>query len=87
MLCLFLSCFKQGDSVQAQALAKGIEEKLADLKSLVLQASSSAEKSGAKQLAHTLKSQIEAALRWLRNPAAFDHGYGKSDFIPVRFRS
>ncbi|KAF6041156.1 Vinc [Bugula neritina] len=67
----------QGDSVQAQALAKGIEEKLADLKSLVLQASSSAEKSGAKQLAHTLKSQIEAALRWLRNPAAFDHGYGE----------
>ena len=67
----------QGDSPQAEALAKGIEQKLNELNGLVLKAVTNAERSGMLQPAHTNTGRLEQARRWLANPSADDRGLGQ----------
>lgn len=67
----------QGDSPQAESLAKGIEQKLAELNGLVLRAVTNAERSGILQPAHTVTGRLEQARKWLGNPAVDDRGLGQ----------
>ncbi|ODM94730.1 Vinculin [Orchesella cincta] len=67
----------QGDSPQAESLARGIEQKLAELDGVVLRAVTNAERSGILQPAHTVTGRLEQARRWLANPGADDRGLGQ----------
>ncbi|XP_067931173.1 vinculin-like [Watersipora subatra] len=67
----------QGDSVQAQALAAAIEEKLGDLKSLVARALTKAERVGNQSAPSLLTDCVDHAHHWLRNPQAMDNGMGE----------
>ena len=62
--------------MQAQALAKGIEERLGDLKSMVSHAISKAEKADSHLLPSSLHNRMEQAQQWLHHPQAFDNGSG-----------
>lgn len=66
----------QGDSPQAESLARGVEQKLAELDALVLRAVTNAERAGILQPAHTVTGRLEQARRWLANPSADDRGLG-----------
>ncbi len=65
----------QGDSPQAESLAKGIEQKLNELNGLVLRAVTNAERSGILQPAHTVTGRLEQARKWLGNPAGYVNYY------------
>ena len=67
----------QGDSPQAESLAKGIEQKLNELNGLVLRAVTNAERSGMLQPAHTVTGRLDQARRWLANPSVDDKGLGQ----------
>lgn len=72
----------QGDSPQAQGMAKGIAQKLKELigtrdhPGLLQIAIQNMEKHGHAQTAHTIAGRIEQALKWLDNPALDDKGLG-----------
>jgi len=67
----------QGDSPQAESLARGIEQKLAELDAVVLRAVTNTERAGILQPAHTVTGRLEQARRWLVNPSADDRGLGQ----------
>ena len=67
----------KGATPQAEALARGIQDKLNELQGLVAQAVTNVEKSGAQQPAHTVLGRLEQANRWLANPERDDRGLGQ----------
>ncbi|KFD70019.1 hypothetical protein M514_08978 [Trichuris suis] len=73
---------KQGDSPQAQGLARGIAQKLRELVGtkelggLLPQAVHGLERAGVAHPAHTVLGRIEQVLKWLANPHLDDKGVG-----------
>ncbi|XP_044585119.1 vinculin isoform X9 [Cotesia glomerata] len=67
----------KGTSVQAESLARGIKEKLNDLRSSVASAIVAVDKSGTAQTAHTVAGRLEQANKWLLNPQHDDKGLGQ----------
>ncbi|GIY72165.1 vinculin [Caerostris extrusa] len=61
---------------QAEALSRGISQKLRELISLVSQGISNVERSSIQQPAHTLRGRMEQARAWLTNPSFNDNGLG-----------
>ncbi|XP_063234336.1 vinculin isoform X6 [Bacillus rossius redtenbacheri] len=68
---------EKGATPQAEALSRGIQEKLRDLHGLVNRAVQNVEKSGVQQPAHTVSGRLEQARRWLDNPDRDDKGLGQ----------
>ncbi|KAL0120712.1 hypothetical protein PUN28_008407 [Cardiocondyla obscurior] len=68
---------EKGTTPQAEALARGIKEKLNELRGLVASALVAADKSGTAQTAHTVAGRLEQANKWLLNPQHDDKGLGK----------
>ncbi len=66
----------QGNSPQAMALAKGIQQKLHELQDSCNRAVINTERSGVRKPAHTIAGKVEQAQRWLTNPAVDDKGLG-----------
>ena len=66
-----------GNTPQAEALARGIKEKLNQLRSNVASALVAADKSGTVQAAHTVAGRLEQANKWLLNPQHDDKGLGR----------
>nr|CAD7196506.1 unnamed protein product [Timema douglasi] len=62
---------------QAEALSRGIQDKLRDLYTIVNRAVQGVEKSGIQQPAHTVSGRLEQARRWLDNPDRDDKGLGQ----------
>lgn len=67
----------KGTSPQAQALARGIGQKLKELNGLIQHAIINVERSGIQQPAHTIGGRIEQAEQWLANPYYDDRGFGQ----------
>ncbi|XP_057332739.1 vinculin isoform X11 [Microplitis mediator] len=67
----------KGTTVQAESLARGIKEKLNELRSSVASAIVAADKSGTAQTAHTVAGRLEQANKWLLNPQHDDKGLGQ----------
>ncbi|XP_067124487.1 vinculin-like isoform X3 [Centruroides vittatus] len=67
----------KGTSPQAQALSRGIGQKLKELNGLIQQAVINVERSGIQQPAHTIGGRIEQAEQWLANPTYNDRGFGQ----------
>uniref|UniRef100_T1GS06 Vinculin n=1 Tax=Megaselia scalaris TaxID=36166 RepID=T1GS06_MEGSC len=67
----------KGNTPQAEALAREIRAKLANLNDAVLQAVVNLDKSGVPQNAHTIKGRLEQACKWLQNPNINDKGLGQ----------
>ncbi|XP_015597550.1 vinculin isoform X14 [Cephus cinctus] len=67
----------RGNSPQAEALARGIKEKLNELRSNIASALVAADKSGIAQTAHTVSGRLEQANKWLLNPQHDDKGLGQ----------
>ncbi|XP_034254648.1 vinculin isoform X6 [Thrips palmi] len=68
---------KKGATPQAEALARGIQDKLGELCTLLTRAVNNVEKSGMQQPAHTVMGRLEQAKRWLANPERDDRGLGQ----------
>ncbi|XP_066586878.1 vinculin isoform X7 [Prorops nasuta] len=68
---------EKGTTPQAEALARGIKEKLNELRSSVASALVAADKSGIAQTAHTVAGRLEQANKWLLNPQQDDKGLGQ----------
>nr|XP_050845714.1 vinculin isoform X7 [Vespula vulgaris] len=68
---------EKGTTPQAEALARGIKEKLNELRSCVASALVAADKSGTAQTAHTVAGRLEQANKWLLNPQQDDKGLGQ----------
>ncbi|XP_029173885.1 vinculin isoform X6 [Nylanderia fulva] len=68
---------EKGTTPQAEALARGIKEKLNELRGSVASALVAADKSGTAQTAHTVAGRLEQANKWLLNPQHDDKGLGK----------
>lgn len=68
---------EKGTTLQAEALARSIKEKLNELRGLVASALVAADKSGTAQTAHTVAGRLEQANKWLLNPQHDDKGLGK----------
>ncbi|XP_029665690.1 vinculin isoform X5 [Formica exsecta] len=68
---------EKGTTPQAEALARGIKEKLNELRGSVASALVAADKSGTAQTAHTVTGRLEQANKWLLNPHHDDKGLGK----------
>ncbi|XP_050455156.1 vinculin isoform X4 [Cataglyphis hispanica] len=68
---------EKGTTPQAEALARGIKEKLNELRGSVASALVAADKSGTAQTAHTVAGRLEQANKWLLNPHHDDKGLGK----------
>ncbi|XP_035220262.1 vinculin-like [Stegodyphus dumicola] len=66
----------KGTTPQAEALSRGISQKLRELIRLVSQGISNVERSSTQQPAHTLRGRIEQARAWLTNPSFNDSGLG-----------
>ncbi|GFS53436.1 vinculin, partial [Trichonephila inaurata madagascariensis] len=66
----------KGTTPQAEALSRGISQKMRQLISLISQGISNVEKSSIQLPAHTLKGQMEQARAWLTNPSFNDDGLG-----------
>ncbi|GIY50033.1 hypothetical protein CDAR_597421 [Caerostris darwini] len=66
----------KGTTPQAEALSRGISQKLRELISLVSQGISNVERSSIQQPAHTLRGRMEQARAWLTNPSFNDNGLG-----------
>ncbi|XP_033214566.1 vinculin isoform X1 [Belonocnema kinseyi] len=67
----------KGNTPQAEALARGIKDKLNQLRSNVASALVAADKSGTVQAAHTVAGRLEQANKWLLNPQHDDKGLGR----------
>ena len=67
----------QGNSPQALALAKGIQQKLHELSDRCQQAVANTERSGVRKPAHTIAGKLGQAQKWLANPAQDDKGLGE----------
>ncbi|XP_072767414.1 vinculin isoform X2 [Anoplolepis gracilipes] len=68
---------EKGTTPQAEALARGIKEKLNELRGSIASALVAADKSGTAQTAHTVAGRLEQANKWLLNPQHDDKGLGK----------
>ncbi|XP_054721582.1 vinculin-like isoform X2 [Uloborus diversus] len=66
----------KGATPQAEALSRGISQKLRELIRLVSNGISNVERSNIQQPAHTLNGRIEQARAWLSNPSFNDNGLG-----------
>ncbi|KAF8785864.1 Vinculin like protein [Argiope bruennichi] len=66
----------KGTTPQAEALSRGISQKLRELIGLVSQGISNVERSSVQQPAHTLRGRMEQARAWLTNPSFNDNGLG-----------
>ncbi|XP_076630408.1 vinculin isoform X8 [Colletes latitarsis] len=62
---------------QAEVLARGIKEKMNELRSSIACAIEAADKSGTTQTAHTVAGRLEQANKWLLNPQHDDKGLGQ----------
>ncbi|XP_031788153.1 vinculin isoform X2 [Nasonia vitripennis] len=67
----------KGTSPQGEALARGIKEKVNELRSNISSAIVAADKSGTVQTAHTVAGRLEQANKWLLNPQHDDKGLGQ----------
>ncbi|XP_015127898.1 vinculin isoform X4 [Diachasma alloeum] len=67
----------KGTTPQAESLARGIKDKLNELRSSVASALVAADKSGLAQTAHTVAGRLEQANKWLLNPQQDDRGLGQ----------
>lgn len=67
----------KGNSPQAVALARGIQQKLHDLQHLCQQAVMDSERSGLRKPAPTVEGKFEQAQRWLQDPSQDDKGLGE----------
>ncbi|KAK0173252.1 hypothetical protein PV328_006478 [Microctonus aethiopoides] len=67
----------KGTTPQAESLARGIKEKVNELRSAVASALVAADKSGTAQTAHTVSGRLEQANKWLLNPHHDDRGLGQ----------
>ncbi|XP_076240790.1 vinculin isoform X8 [Calliopsis andreniformis] len=68
---------EKGTTPQAEALARGIKEKMNELRSSIASAIVAADKSGTTQTAHTVAGRLEQANKWLLNPQHDDKGLGQ----------
>lgn len=66
----------KGTTPQAEALSRGISQKMRELISLLSQGISNVERSSIQQPAHTLRGRMEQARAWLTNPSFNDNGLG-----------
>lgn len=69
--------FLKGITPQAEALARGIKEKMNELRSSIASAIVAADKAGTTQTAHTVAGRLEQANKWLLNPQHDDKGLGQ----------
>ncbi|XP_013395141.1 vinculin [Lingula anatina] len=67
----------KGDTPQAVSLARGIQQKLAELQQKVNKAVANQEKAEVLKMAHTVAGKVDQAQRWLQNPALNDGGLGE----------
>lgn len=67
----------KGASPQAEALGRGIKDKLGQLQQTVVQAVVAVDKAGLQQTAHTVHGRLEQARKWLSHPGADDRGLGR----------
>ena len=70
-------CHPSGTSPQGEALARGIKDKVNELRSSISSAIVAADKSGTVQTAHTVAGRLEQANKWLLNPQHDDKGLGQ----------
>ncbi|OQV21327.1 Vinculin [Hypsibius exemplaris] len=68
----------KGTSPQAEALARGIGQRLNDLSRTLGKAIQNAERSGIQQPAHTILGKLDQARRWLNAPWIDDKGLGQN---------
>ncbi|KAG7190048.1 hypothetical protein KM043_006194 [Ampulex compressa] len=68
---------EKGTTPQAEALARGIKEKMNELRGCIASALVAADKSGTAQTAHTVAGRLEQANKWLLNPQQDDKGLGQ----------
>ncbi|GAU87366.1 hypothetical protein RvY_00232-1 [Ramazzottius varieornatus] len=68
----------KGTSPQAEALARGIAQRLTELSRTVGKAIQNAERSGIQQPAHTILGKLDQARRWLQAPWVDDKGLGQN---------
>lgn len=68
----------QGSSQQAVALARGIQEKLKELRAQTAKAIATTEHSGIRRPAPTVDGKVEQACQWLANPNFDDKGLGEA---------
>ena len=73
----------QGNTPQAMALARGIQDKLRELQDKCARAVLNTERSGVRRPAHTVAGKLEQAQRWLANPGVDDKGLGESRDVLV----
>lgn len=66
----------KGTTPQAEALARGIGQRLHDLSRTLSKAIQNAERSGIQQPAHTILGKLDQARRWLNAPWVDDKGLG-----------
>lgn len=67
----------KGTSPQAEALARGIGQRLNELSRACARGIQNAERSGIQQPAHTILGKLDQAKRWLNAPWVDDKGLGK----------
>ncbi|XP_022907077.1 vinculin isoform X6 [Onthophagus taurus] len=67
----------KGATPQAEALARGIKDKLGDLQQGIMNAVVAVDKAGLQQTAHTVQGRLEQARKWLSNPGQDDKGLGR----------
>lgn len=67
----------KGVTPQAEALARGIKDKIGHLQQAVLNAVVAVDKAGLQQTAHTVAGRLEQARKWLSNPGLDDKGLGQ----------
>ncbi|GFQ79877.1 vinculin [Trichonephila clavata] len=67
----------KGTTPQAEALSRGISQKIRQLISLLSQGIANVEKSSIQLPAHTLKGRMDQARAWLTNPSFNDNGLGQ----------
>ena len=75
--------FVQGNTPQALALARGIQDKLRELQDKCQRAVLNTERSGIRRPAHTVAGKLEQAQRWLANPGVDDKGLGEWLYLPI----
>ncbi len=66
----------QGNTPQALALARGIQQKLQELAARCQQTIVNTERSDQQRPAHTLAGKVEQTQHWLANPTVDDKGLG-----------
>lgn len=66
-----------GTTPQGEALARGIKDKVNELRSNISSAIIEADRTGGVQAAHTVAGRLEQANKWLLNPQVDDKGLGR----------